>query len=423
MRKATSFLVATILVAQTIPSVYGEDVQIQSDSSVYQTPEDSQPAPVAPTVTKPVKPFTAFTGKTVKSKVRVRLQPNLDAPILREISKNEIFVVVGETDDFYAIEAPSDIKGYVFRTYVLDNVIEGSRVNVRLEPNLDSPIIAQLHTGDHVDGQVSPLNSKWMEIAPPSSTRFYIAKDYVDNIGNADLKASLDVKKEEGLRLLNSTFAISQTEMHKEWNQINIDPLTNNLNKIVDSYPEFPELQSKAKELLTMIQESYVQKKMAYLENLAQNMDLINAHKAAQNQPEIAQAEIAIETPSIESSAPNIPSTLSAADKMNTWLPVENRYFESWSEIHDNQAISTFYDEQMQHAVTLKGIIQPYERSIRNKPGDFVLLNANTRVPVAYLYSTRVNLQDLVGQEKTIKVSPRDNNNFAYPAYFVLGVE
>lgn len=423
MRKATPFLVATILVAQTIPSVYGEDVQMQFDSSVYQTPEDSQSAPVAPTVTKSVKPFTAFTGKTVKSKVRVRLQPNLDAPILREISKNEIFVVVGETDDFYAIEAPSDIKGYVFRTYVLDNVIEGSRVNVRLEPNLDSPIIAQLHTGDHVDGQVSPLNSKWMEIAPPSSTRFYIAKDYVDNIGNADLKASLDVKKEEGLRLLNSTFAISQTEMHKEWNQINIDPLTNNLNKIVDSYPEFPELQLKAKELLTMIQESYVQKKMAYLENLAQNMDLINAHKAAQNQPEIAQAEIAIETPSVESSAPNIPSTLSAADKMNAWLPVENRYFESWSEIHDNQAISTFYDEQMQHAVTLKGIIQPYERSIRNKPGDFVLLNANTRVPVAYLYSTRVNLQDLVGQEKTIKVSPRDNNNFAYPAYFVLGVE
>lgn len=49
---------------------------------------------------------------------------------------------------------------------MLDNTIEGNRVNVRLEPNLEAPIIAQLNAGDKIEGQISALNSKWYEITP-----------------------------------------------------------------------------------------------------------------------------------------------------------------------------------------------------------------------------------------------------------------
>jgi hypothetical protein len=50
-----------------------------------------------------------------------------------------------------------------------------------------------------------------------------------------------------------------------------------------------------------------------------------------------------------------------------------------------------------------------------------MLLNGN--IPVAYLYSTQVNLNTLLGKQVNLQVSPRYNNNFAFPAYFVLGVE
>jgi len=42
---------------------------------------------------------------------------------------------------------------------------------------------------------------------------------------------------------------------------------------------------------------------------------------------------------------------------------------------------------------------------------------------VAYLYSTQVNLEDFVGKRVTLLVSPRPNNNFAFPAYYVFEVE
>ena len=44
-------------------------------------------------------------------------------------------------------------------------------------------------------------------------------------------------------------------------------------------------------------------------------------------------------------------------------------------------------------------------------------------MPVAYLYSTTQNLHSLVGKKVRIIASPRNNNNFAFPAYYVLSVE
>ncbi|MGK3946699.1 hypothetical protein ABK046_51100, partial [Streptomyces caeruleatus] len=80
---------------------------------------------------------------------------------LRELNKDDLLVIVSEKDDFYGIQVPQDIKAFVYRTFVLDNVVEGNHVNIRLEPTLEAPVIAQLNSGERVDGVISPLNSKW----------------------------------------------------------------------------------------------------------------------------------------------------------------------------------------------------------------------------------------------------------------------
>lgn len=440
MRNIASSMLIAILSAQTLCyPLYTENPENTLPDPSTQPAPPSPPTPPIQIPTpaetpKPKKPFTAFTGKTLKNKVRIRLQPSLDASILREINKGDLFIVVDESDDFYAIEAPADIKGYVFRTYVLDNTIEGNRVNVRLEPNLEAPIIAQLNAGDKIEGQISALNSKWYEITPPDTTRFYIAKEYVEKIGDAGLKALLDKKHEEGLQLLNSTFAVSQAELRKPWNEINLEGINANLNKVIKDYPDFPEIQARAKELLTMIQESYFQKKIEYLETLAKNTETLNAqNKALSNQVNVQERRInELERTNsadftAEATTPPPPAINTdygtPADRMNAWLPVENQVYENWAETHDNQPISAFYDEQLQNARELKGVLQLYDRSVKNKPGDYVLLNSTSRIPMAYLYSTQVNLYDFINKEVTVKVAPRDNNHFAYPAYFVLAVE
>lgn len=384
--------------------------------------------------------FQPFTGRINKNKVRLRQQASLDSPILRELNQGDLLIVVGENEDFYAVQPPADIKAYVFRTFILDNVVEGTRVNVRLEPDTEAPVIAQLASGERVDGVVSPLNSKWLEITPPPQARFYVSKNYIDKIGNAALMATIEKRREEVNSLLNSTYLSSQSEMQKSFPEISLDGIYANFNTIINSYRDFPDQVARAKELVTALQENYLQKKLAYLEAKTKNTQndwhtrtsQMNEQMQAQQQ-RVAELEMQLQmekasreyaSRSSDSSTPAQKDTHGYINnKMMAWEPVEQAIYAAWLHHNPNGTPDEFYREQQQQAATLRGIIEPYTRAIKNKPGDYILVNESTHLPVAYLYSTQINLQDRVGQVVTIQGSARANNNFAFPAYFVLALE
>lgn len=368
------------------------------------------------------KEISPFTGRVTKNKVRMRVQPNLDAKILKELSKDELVVVVGESDDFYAIKPPSDTKGYIFRTFVLDNIVEGNRVNVRIEPELDSPIIAQLSTGDRVDGTISPLNSKWIEITPPTSVKFYIAKEYLEKIGDPDMMVRIQQRRAEVNSLLSTAYSMSQTELQKPFPEINLNGAISTYNKIIQQFGDFPEQVARAKELLATANEKYLQTKIGYLESKAQLLDDLyqkgNQEQVSKNDSFENYDFLPTETvlSSSDTYSTKRPNPLASSQ----WNNVEQRLFQQWQAENPQESPDQYHNEQEQKAITLKGVIETYNRNIKNKPGDYLLINPATHLPTAYLYSTQVNLQDLIGHEVTIKVAPRPNNNFAFPAYFVI---
>lgn len=347
-------------------------------------------------------PFHSFTGQIQRNKVRLRLAPSLDANVVKELSKNDMVIVTGENEDFYSVLPPPGSKAYIFRTFVLDDIVEGTKVNVRMEPSVDAPIIAQLNTGDRVKGAVSPLNSKWLEIGMPSSARFWIAKDYIQKIGDATLMTTLTKRKEENTQLLANTYLVSQEEMQKNFPDIHLEGIVKNYNRIIDQAKDFPEEATKAKENLKTLQDNYLKKKIAYLEA-----------KTAQQGGQLT---------SFFDSAPksDFPLNHGISAKMNAWNDKETLAYQDWLEENPDQPTESFYQAQLESAKTLSGIIEPYNKSVKNKPGDYVLVSQSGSGIVAYLYSNRVNLDDYVGQSVTLKAGPRPNHNFAFPAYFVL---
>src|ERR1700733_5854842 len=141
------------------------------------------------------KPFTPFTGRISKNRVRMRLTPSLESPIVKELERGDLLLVTNIEEEFYVVKPPQTVKGYIFRTFVLDNVVEGNRVNVRLLPDKEAPVMVQLNQGDRIEGEISPLNSKWLEITPPGSVHFYVIKEYVENIGGPSTLARLQNQK------------------------------------------------------------------------------------------------------------------------------------------------------------------------------------------------------------------------------------
>lgn len=424
MRKAASFFINLFASVMIFSGLYGDAGDSESDR--LSTP-------------KATAPFTAFTGKITKNKVRMRLQPNLDGPILRELSRDEMLIVVGETEDFYAVQPNDNIKAYIFRTYVLDGVVEGNKVNVRLEPDLDAPVIAQLSSGDRVQGIVSPLNSKWLEIQPPASVRFYISKEYVEKAGDASFLANQQKRRDEVNRLLNSTYLISQTEMQKPFDQINLDGILNNLNKVVAQYSDFPDQVTRARTMLTMIQDNYLQKKIAYLEAKAKSSevwqakssDLSTQIQAQQDRLSQLEEKLQADGKKTQSASETMTAVSSPTPKddsqpnsrMSQWVPIEQQLYEAWANENGGKPLDAFYRDQKQNAIALTGIVEPYTRPVKNKPGNFVLVSQATHLPIAYLYSTQVDLMERSGQEITILATPRPNNHFAFPAYFVLSYQ
>ncbi|CAM0117509.1 hypothetical protein RSOCI_04070 [Rhabdochlamydiaceae symbiont of Dictyostelium giganteum] len=348
-------------------------------------------------ITPAPKTFTPFTGKVKAQKVRVRAFADTDSPVIRELSRDDLIVVVGEKGDFYAVEPTSGTKAYVFRTFVLNGAIEGSRVNVRLQPSLEAPIIAHLNQGDPVQEKLCPSNSKWYEIAPPAGTKFYVAKEYIQSVGGPEVKLQLDKKRSLAEQMFDKAHMMLQTEMKKPFRDINIEKVKQSYQTAVQEFADFSDLCKKAKEALTAFQEAYTERKIAYLEDNS------------------LPAPAAVQTPSHEQ------LIMTATDRMKMWEPVEESLYLTWASHHDEATVEDFYEEERQGSVILTGIVEVFNSPVKKKPGDYVLKESD--LPKAYLYSTHVNLQDFVGKKVSLCAAPRSNNHFAFPAYFVISVE
>ncbi len=353
--------------------------------------------PALPVVVE--RPFSPFTGKVKGKKVRLRANADLESRVVKELNKNDLIVVCGEKGDFYAVEPPSGIKAYVFRSFVLDGVVEGNRVNVRLEPSLDAPIIGHLSSGDRIKGVISSLNNKWYEISPPSGTRFYVAKEFINSIGGPEVKTHLDKRRSAAEQLLDAATLLTQAEMKKSYREMDVERIKHNYQAVINDYTDFPELVDKAKEAFNGLQEEYTQRKIAYLEEKSEG-------KASTD--EVKSSSI-------------VEMVLNPTDRMKMWEPVEESLYLGWASRNEDRSMDEFYDEQKQSAETISGIVEAYSAPVKRKPGDFILKDKD--LPLAYIYSTHINLQDYVGKKVTLRVAPRANNNFAFKAWFVLSVE
>lgn len=365
--------------------------------------------------------FKSFTGKVMANKVRLRAKADLDGHIIRQVGKNDLLLIVAEEGEFYAVQPPKDTKAYVFRSYVLDNVVEANRVNVRLEPHVDAPIIGQLQGGEKINGQICSMNHKWLEISPPSTTKFYVSKEFISEVGGPDYIALMDKRKTQAEESLSKAFFTAEAECKKAYEEMSVLEPTEQFQTIVRNFSDFPEIAKQAREGLALLKDTYLQKKIAFLESKAElstaaKDELLAKHKAESQE---LFADAAAEAPAGGFGKRAIQRELN--DQMRKWDTVEESLFLSWSAFHTNRTLDDFYTEQKANASVVFGTIETYGHPVKNKPGDFILRGDDA--PLAYLYSTRVNLSALLGKKVSLLVSPRPNHHFAFPAYYVLSVE
>lgn len=358
---------------------------------------NNQEVPVTlpkPATLKKIESFKPFTGKVKGKRVRLRASADMDSSVIRELTSGELISIVEDKGDFWGIAPTSESKAYVFRSFVLDNTVEGTRVNVRLKPNTEAPVIAHLNTGDKVEAQVCAGNSKWVEIKAPESARFYVAKEYIENIGGPELKHQVEKRVSHGKQMLEASVALAKAEMKKSYDRIELEKVTGPLKGLIEEFSDVSDISSQAQVELTALQDALLQKRISYLEDKARGIE--------------PQAEV-------------LKSLDAVTEKMKMWEPVEEALYLSWSSANEDKTLEHYYEEQKLDACAVSGVVEPYDTSSRTKPGDY-LLKDNGQIK-ACIYSTKVDLQKYIGKKVTIYGIERPNNNFAFPAYFVVEAE
>lgn len=371
---------------------------------------------------KTVPAFEPFTGKIIGNRVRLRLAPSLEGHIVKELDRGDILAVVDQNQEYFAIAPTKDLKAYIFRTHVLDNKVEGERVNIRLEPNLDSPILAQLNSGDHVNiNAASQTKGKWLEIDLPKNVHLWVAKDYIENIGPVGYAEKYQQRVAEANQLLGTANLISQAEFRKSFQEIDLERVTRNFERVLTNYTDLEEVHEKAKTAIQALQKDYCDKKIAYLETKAGKAAIeVQSLNAKLTTLKPNEQESANTPQTFESPFKNVLPKENITDKMKVWQPLEYSLFQSWANQKDQKEakLQDFYQEEILDAKSLKGILEPFDNFVKNKPGDFLVRLDNDST--AYLYSTHVNLQEFVGKRINMKVAKRDSHHFAFPAYYVL---
>lgn len=397
--------------AKTLWSFYVVSVLIPYNLIATETSTAPLSSTHAPTSTAPGKAtasskivtnFKPFTGKVVGKKVRMRLHPDVDSPIVKECKKDDLLLVVAERNGFYVVQPPSDIKAYIFRSFILDGIVEGDHVNVRMAPDREAPAIGHLSTGTQVKGRISELNNKWLEIAPPPSTNFFVAKEFIEYAGDANLKATYEQRLSALRQVLDSMNLFSQAEMHKPYEKIDFHKIESGYQEILQNYADFKEEVEIARKNLMQWQEKYLYKKIAFLEKRA--------------------SQVGSQKPSEATGISYSDRETTSMEKMRMWEPLEESIYLSWSAMHHAKTMEDFYTDQKLKSSMLSGVIEGYREGVKNKPGDFLLTQDNG-LPVAFLYSTQVNLEEYLGKRVNVSVSERPSNNFAFPAYYVHEVE
>ncbi|SCA58693.1 Uncharacterized protein AB751O23_AK_00200 [Chlamydiales bacterium SCGC AB-751-O23] len=400
-----------------------------------------------------------FTGMVNADRVRLRLQPALESKVVKEVKKGDLLLVTAESDDFYQVSPQNGFKVFIFRTFVLDDAVEGNHVNVRLHPSLDAPVVAQLNTGAKVTGIVNSDNSKWLEIDPPQGINFFVAKNFITQAGDENYMNTMAKREKEVNHLLNSAYLISQAELKKSFDEVDFEKMTENFKRVLTDYSDFPQKIGKAEHAITLIQESYLKKKIAFLESQAvasnwreKNSELSSKINSYQSQlddleRQLDKARTELNNPDYfvsvnQSESQNTSSEGKSSmaeelirefdikngdsdmsERMKQWTNVEKARFHLWAMANEDRTIDDFLNEEKVKSEELSGVVEPYYTPVKNKPGDHVLRDMVTGAPIAYLYSTKIDLQKKVGQRISIKASQRPNNFFAYPAYHVWSAE
>lgn len=143
-------------------------------------------------------PFLLLAGTDATitgSRVNVRVRPQLNSEIVAQVSRDEIVEVLEEGEEWTKIMAPKHSRCWVHSDYVTKGRINTDSVNLRCGAGMAFPVVCKLYEGTPV--ALVEVSGKWTRIEPPVEFGVWINSKYIDYVDTKKKKQQEKKRKQE----------------------------------------------------------------------------------------------------------------------------------------------------------------------------------------------------------------------------------
>lgn len=130
-------------------------------------------------------PLPPQTNEVVKVKVTgdrvsLRAKPDINSELLDRAMRGEELVLLGETNEWVAVQAPDSLDFWVSGEYVQNGIVVPAKLNIRSGPSQNYSVVYVANQGEPV--ALRGEFNDWIKIAPPTGSRVWISEKYVETI-------------------------------------------------------------------------------------------------------------------------------------------------------------------------------------------------------------------------------------------------
>ncbi len=172
-------------------------------------------------------------GRVTVDSLNVRAGVGMNYEVVGILQKDEEVIIEDEISyegvpTWLKIRAPKNVKLYISKQFVnkVSNnkgIITDDDVNIRAKASLKSTVVNQLKKGTEI--AIIKEEGDFYQIKPPKNTSLYVAKIYIDILGNYEpykevLKKSRYIKEQKWIKRLNElTLQIAQEHKKEATNR------------------------------------------------------------------------------------------------------------------------------------------------------------------------------------------------------------
>lgn len=118
-------------------------------------------------------------------RVNLRAKADLQSEVVGQVGDGDVLSVKSFQDEWVEVVPPESVDLWVYREFVQDNKVAGTKLYVRAGPGINYTVVGMLGR----DEKISPRGEfgEWIRIAPPASCSLWVSRAYLE--GGAPEKA------------------------------------------------------------------------------------------------------------------------------------------------------------------------------------------------------------------------------------------